>query len=414
MNSSTSSSEPMPFDTGAARRVNLKIFAIITLGMAACLGTFRIGIYLNDVSGDTIMSRVASAREQLPKVVAVDEPEIVMVFGSSMVQAGFGARQFDRELKAQGVTDVKSFNFGFGGLNPLFQDFLARRIRDEFVASDRRLRLAVIEFNPFQTTVRRRDGARPIEDTMMSTLMTGEEIWEVFLADPERGTQLFTIHYLRNDISAEATGSQFAGFLSPPRPRSELPVDEAAQAQREELNGILNERFEEDYPDYTGEPWYWDWQGSGTIRQERSEDTVLKLEQLYETLQTPRMLENDRLNRIHCCDIVEMHFDEELVEAFVRIVEVFKTFADEIEVVMLPRNTGWIQYPPEGRERLDAVLARLEAVTGIPVLDFQEVEGITPELFSDTTHLTRYGGEEVFTRFLADRYAPRLRAGGGN
>ena len=408
MSSSTSSSEHMPFDAGAARRVNLRILAVIALGMAACLGTFRIGIWLNDVSGDTIMDRVASARAQLHKVLAVEEPDIVMVFGSSMVEAGFGARQFDRELQEQGVTGVRSFNYGFGGLNPLFQDFLARRLREAFDAEGRRLRLAVIEFNPFQATIRRRDGARPIEDTMMSTLMSGEEIWETFLEDPERGMQLFTIHYLRNDISAEATGSQFAGFLSEPRPRSELPVDEEAEARRDEVNAILGERFQEDYPDYTGESWYWDWQGAGTIPEERSEETRQLLLELYETLRTPRILENDRLNRIHCCDIIEMHFDDELVEAFIRIVEVFRTFSDEVEIIMLPRNTRWIEYTPEARERLDAVLARIEQATGFPVQDFQVIEGLTPEMFSDTTHLTRYGGEVVFTSFLAERYGPRL------
>jgi hypothetical protein len=33
---------------------------------------------------------------------------------------------------------------------------------------------------------------------------------------------------------------------------------------------------------------------------------------------------------------------------------------------------------------------------------------ITPEMFSDTTHLARYQGDVPFTRFLAERYSPVL------
>ena len=103
-----------------------------------------------DASADTIMGRVMESRRQLPIITEIEEP-VVMVFGSSMVQAGFSPRQFDKEM-AERDRQVKSFNFGFGGLNPFFQDFLSRRIQEEFAANDKRLALAVIEFNPFQTT----------------------------------------------------------------------------------------------------------------------------------------------------------------------------------------------------------------------------------------------------------------------
>ena len=69
---------------------------------------------------------------------------------------------------------------------------------------------------------------------------------------------------------------------------------------------------------------------------------------------------------------------------------------------------AWIQYSPEARARLDAVVGRIRRETGVNFRDYQEIDGITPEMFGDTTHLARYQGDVPFTRFLAERYAPEL------
>ncbi|NNL94246.1 MAG: hypothetical protein HKO64_01355, partial [Xanthomonadales bacterium] len=313
----------------------------------------------------------------------------------------------DQWLAEKGIT-LKSFNFGFGGLNPYFQDYLSRRIRDEFVANDRRLALAMIEFNPFQTTQTRWNGALPAVDSFLTMLATDAELLEIAKEDLTRGVRLFTIRYFRNDISAEIITAQFAQSLQAPPQRSDIPVDEEAAARRDEILEALEGKLAEDYPDYNGEEWYWPWQGGPTIPSDRSEETVALIQELMHTGLTDRRMDNDRLNRIRTADIIELQFEEILVESFIRIVENFKEFSDHVEVILLPRNTDWIDYSPEGWKRLEKIIARIERETGIKMLNLQDTPEVTPDMFSDTTHLGRYTGDIAFTRLLADEMARSL------
>jgi len=121
-------------------------------------------------------------------------------------------------------------------------------------------------------------------------------------------------------------------------------------------------------------------------------------------------MENDKLRRTTCCDIEEMHFEEELVQAFIRMVEIFKQFSDHVEVVLLPRNTDWIHYSPEASKRLASVLARIRGETGVTIQNLQSLEGMTPAMFRDTTHLARYSGDVAFTAHLVDEYGELLGA----
>ena len=124
------------------RRVFGRIVLTVAIGMGIALALVQAFVMVMGASG--LLGRVTEARQAIPQIV--EEPEaLVMHFGSSMVGAGFSPREFDRDIAAAGG-DIKSFNFGFGGLNPLFQDYLSRRIRDDFETRDRRLKLVIIEF----------------------------------------------------------------------------------------------------------------------------------------------------------------------------------------------------------------------------------------------------------------------------
>lgn len=397
----------MSSSTSSSRAIYGRILFVTLLGMGIALVFVRLFTYANDVSGETILSRVLEAREALPRILAEDD-DLVMVFGSSMVQAGFSARHFDAQLRNRGIDGVKSFNFGFGGLNPFFQDYLARRIRDTFEAEDRRLELAVLEFNPFQTTEGRWQGALPVVDSFLILLASPEEIWEITKDDPGRGVLMANIRYLRDGISAQMITHFFGDPLRESRPRSQLPHDEALGERLDEVGQQLSERFDEDYPDYVDSDWNYDWQGAGTILSERSPGTLELFEEYFSLLRNPRRMENDELNRISCCDIEELPFEEVLVEAYIRLVKVFQQFSNHVEVILLPRNTDWIVYTPEAQARLDALLDRIRVETGVVVKDFQVIDAITPEMYSDTTHLGRYIGDVPFTDFLVDEYGPIL------
>ena len=333
-----------------------------------------------------------------------------MVFGSSMTDAGFSPRRFDKLLAERGI-EVKSFNFGFGGLNPFFQDYLSRRIREAFEEKDRRLDLALLEFCPFQVTEGRWRGAISAVDSFVPLLATGEEMWEIAKEDPTRGVRMLNIRYLRDGISAEMITHYLGGELRPPRPRSQLPPDEEARARMREIGGEFQRRMKEDYPDYDGADWYYPWQGGGTIPEERSQETRDLVAEYFALERLPRSMENDKLNRIACCDIEELPFEELLVESYIRIVRNFQRFSNKVEVILLPRNTEWIHYSPEAQGRLNTVLRRIEEETGVTVRNFQELPEITTEMWSDTTHLARYSGDEAFTARLVEEYAPYLAGG---
>ena len=396
----------MSSSTSSSRAIFLRIFLVVALGMGVCMGAIRLFALANDVGSDTLMRRVQEARAHLPDILEAEE-DLVMAFGSSMTRAGFSARQFDRQMAEKGI-QVKSYNFGFGGLNPYFQDYLTRRIRDAFEAEDRRLKLALVEFVPFQVTTRRFEGAQPVIDSFLTLLATPEEVWEIAKKDPVRGFQIANIRYIRDNISAEMITHEVGGFLRPDRPRSSLPEDEEAQKRLEEVSDELTKRFEEDYPDYDGEDWHFGWQGAGTIPEERSASTLELFHEYFELQRTPRRLENARLRRIACCDIEELHFEEELVAAFIRIVQSFQQFSDHVEVVLLPRNTKWIHYSPDASARLSAVLDRIRQETGVTIRNDQTLPGFPAETFSDATHLARYLGDVPYTKHLVEVYAPVL------
>ncbi len=409
MSSSTSSSSP---EHGSivvqnTRKIYFKILLAILIGMGISLAFVRLFTYLNDASGETFLSRVLQAQAALPTITS-EPDDLVMFYGSSMTQAGFSARQFDRELAEAGV-EIKSFNFGFGGLNPLFQDYLSRRIADGFKQNDRKLKLALVEFNPFQTTVTRRNGALEVEDSFISLLASPQELREITAKDPTTGARMYTIRYLRDGVSAEMITSFFAEPFQAPRPRTELIEDEKIVERRDQLGNELNERFEQEYPDFDGADWSYQWQGAGTIPEERSAETLEVFTEFYKTLRTDYQLDNDRLSRINSADIIDLDFSEVLVESFIQIVKNFQSISDHVEVVLLPKNTAWIKNPPEAMQRMQQVLDRIQTETGVVIRNFQTIDEITPDMFSDTTHLARYSGDVAFTNFLAEQYKAQLQ-----
>jgi hypothetical protein len=405
VSSSTSSSDTV---AGGSRGYYLRILLTILLGMAVALVLVRAFTATMGAGADSLLGRVLQAQAAIPDIAA-EEKDLVMVFGSSMVHAGFSPREFDRDAAELGA-DVKSFNFGFGGLNPMFQDYLTRRIADGFEAEDRRLKLVLIEFNPFQTTITRRQGAVALEDSYIALLASPSELFQIFLEDPARGFRMMEIRYLRDGVSAEMITTFFwAEPFERPRESTALVEEEGVEERLDEVLEKLNEQFEKEYPDYDGAAWYYPWQGGGTIKAERSPETLANSEQYYELTQTDYQMDADRLQRVQSADILDLNFDPDLVEHFIAKVKNFQRISDHVEVVLLPKNTDWINNPPEALARQAAVLERIRQETGVPVRDFQEIESVENSMFSDTTHLNRYHGAVAFTRFLAEEYADRLK-----
>lgn len=396
----------MSSSTSNSRRIYLKICAALLGLFIAAQGSIHLFALAMGASAENFLGRVYESRRALPKIVA-EEKELVMMYGSSMTQAGFSPRQFDREVNADGK-NIKSFNFGIGGLNPFFQDYLSRRIAEQFIDNDRRLKLAIIEFNPFQTTQTRWNGALEIVDSFLTVMASDEELWQIAMEDPTRGALLFNIKYVRQHISAQMITSFYSREIFPGERPERVEEPKEMLDARQKWGEELTELFEKEYPDYKGENWHYGWQGGGTIPEERSERTLEVFREYYATFQHESMKENFKQNRIRSADIVELNFEPLLVDHFIQIVKNFQTFSDQVEVVMMPRGVKWIKYPPEAQARLNNAIRQIEQATGITIRNHQDLDVITPEMFSDVTHLARYSGDVTYTNYLVSQFKESL------
>lgn len=390
----------MSSSTSNSRKAYLKI--VLSLGAAMLVTVICFHVFLHAMGANRLMGRVVEAREALPEIVKRDETQM-MFFGSSMVDLGFAPREFDKYVKQMGK-DVSAYNFGFGGLNPYFQDYLARRIKEEYQKEDKKLKLAVIEFNPFQTTQTRWNRAQSAIDAYLTMLASDKELWELAVEDPKRGLLLFNIKYMRAGISAEMVTTFMGRDIFPAKRQTRLQDSQEVQDKRNEINKQRRELFDKDFPDYHDKRWYLPWQGGGTIASERTPEAVELTKQMIALQHTDARMTNYVNGRIHSADILELNMEPQLVASFIRIVENFKQFADKVEIVMLPRNTDWINYTPEARARLDKAIAQIEQATGLKVVDHQDIPQVTPDMFWDATHLARYMGDVAYTQFIAEQY----------
>lgn len=393
------------------RQIFLRIFLTILLGMGAAMGMVRGFTMAMGADAQELLGRVLEGQDGLKRLLVEDDRDLVLVFGSSMVDAGFGPREFDQMIAEQGG-EVSSWNYGFGGLNPMFQEFLARRMVDDFNANNRRAKLMLIEFNPFQTTKTRRNRAEAIVEPYMSLLSSPAEIWQQTLEDPASGLRIAEIRWLRDGVSAEAITTY---FLSEPftEPAGELDPgverDEAISERMSEIGEEYFPLFEEEFPEFADCDWCYDWKGGNALPDERSERLTELLVEYYTLVHNDYGMGRDRLSRIRTADIEELDFDEDLVVAFIGMVNELKKISDNIEVIMLPKNDDWIKNPPEAIERQQEVVARIQRETGVVVRDFQKIDAVTNDMFSDTTHLNGLAGRAAFTQFLADEYGPLLQ-----
>ena len=405
----------MPSSTFSSRRLALRA-TIAGLGiLLAALGIIRA---LTEAAEARIpevfgVTRIKSAYRALPRIAAAPGPK-ALFFGSSTVQFGFAPQAFDARLARSGL-EITSYNLGIGNMNPSLQVVLARRIRAEFESSGHRVDLMLIELNPFQTTERRVRANEPLHEAVLSILSTPRSLWRDVVDDPERGARLFTIKYLREGVAAQAIteglgmGVEALGHLlaeeEEPRTEEEERILEERGDLALELFGNLREELPDRWPLGT-----WSFESRGALRlTDLSPETRALLSRLMANLQYPPSLQDDLENRIRCCDIVDLHFDEGLVHDFIAMVRELAAISDRIEVVLMPKNYDWVKNPPEALARQRAVLERIERETGVRVSDYQNLRELDGGYFWDVSHMTPEG-TEYFSVRLAEDWSERLYA----
>ncbi len=405
MHSSTSSSDfenqYQTLDFSGERKVRFKTF----LG-----GLFMfiavVGLYKLLASNVPINDRVLGMMNYMPSLIEErTESKKVMVFGTSMVQAGFEPTQFD-EYFANRNLDITSYNYGVGNLNPEFQQYVIRHIRREMEAAGAKLDLALLEFNPFQTTKARDVIGAFTRDQNEAILLSIDDLWDITLDDPDRGTRLFNIRFLREGLSAELITSAILLDGGGAPPQSSPERTEALNARREKREELLA-TFPEGYSPFS-DAWEPALRGGRVRKDELSEESLEALYAYAESFNHPALMEPDLQRRIRQGDILGLDFEERLVQAFINMVNDLNAVSDQMEVVLLPRNTDWVVYTPEVQAKLDNLMARVTEETGVPVRDMQDHPEMTPEMFVDTTHLSFASGIDTYTRVLAETYESML------
>lgn len=405
MPSSTSNSEfendYQTLNRSNSTRVSLKTVAGITIVFSLIVGLYIQLASLVDMNGRAVamLSALPVVTEQSQKT------QTMLIFGSSMVQAGFEPSRFDQAMSNLGK-EVVSYNYGVGNLNPEFQAIATRRIRKAFEEENQKLTLALIEFNPFQTTKARNVLGDITRDQNQAVLMSPSELWNITLQDPNRGVRLLTIRYLRNGLSAELLTSGIAMELG----EDPVPTEGLAEAQqkRRELGRAFMETLPEGESYFSDTPWNLDWRGGRADKSILTPESDAALHTYADSFRQTPLMQADLQRRIEQGDILELEFHEPLVLAFIEMVNNLNAVSEQMEILLLPRNTDWVVYSPEVQAKLTSLMDRISAATGVPVNDLQDDPRINPQDFVDTTHLSYSSGIDKFTDLLVEEYAEKI------
>lgn len=375
---------------------------IARLGTELVKAVVPYDIWLNETGG---MERVETFLRHLPEVASHDRPT-ALVFGSSIVQFGFSPAAFDARLAERGI-HVDSYNLGLGGNNPSIQRLIADRVAAAFQRAGRKASLVIVEFTPFQATRARLSGELGvIALAKRSQLVDLPERFRTTLRSPADGCSLLALAALGGYSPSATTTVLEHWMLDPPDPSWwPGPAQEApAQSVDDALEARIHELTRKTLGD---EPSAWTPQWRGEFRMVFPDTLALYAE--YVAMRTTRArMERDRRQRIASSDVVELHFDEQLVEDEIAVIRSLQTIAQRSFLVIAPSNRAWIRPTPAALARLQGVVDRLQRETGVPLLDLSMSEAFVAEDFIDTTHLNEHRGRPKLSRMLAEAVADAI------
>ena len=362
------------------------------------------------IGGDPLNARISQGLAHLPDLVAENSVRSsVIVFGSSLVEQGFSPVVFDNEMRELGFITA-SYNYGFGGLNPEYQRLIVKRMKEKVEAEQEKIDLVLIEFNPFQTTLKRKINDTFMADQRYASFSSIDELWDITTQDPERGVRLFTIRFLRGQISAELiTGALGLAIGSMNQTVIGEEHDELV-ARRKELEAELVRLIEQDGGDPYGISWDPEFRGGRLDADSLSKEFSDVVSEFMSVYRHPVFVQGALERRISCCDIVDLGFDEFLIVEFIEMVRIFQTMSDRVEIILLPQNHYWVKNPPETKKKLAMVLDRISRETGVVVKNYQRHTQINKTHYMDASHLTPTEGAEIFTRTLVQDYKVFLSA----
>ncbi|MFY0565656.1 hypothetical protein ACN28E_17685 [Archangium lansingense] len=385
-------SPPLPAENRTAARALAMGLGVLLVALGMARGF--IALLEGTTSPDTRArftegaGRVRDFLQELPELAAKEDS--ALVFGSSIIQHGFSPEVFEAHLRGPRVT---TYNLGFPGVEPEVQRLLAHRVAESFQRSGRRARLTVVEFTPFQATLARGQSSRfhELAQVKKALLAKPSDLAETALRSPEEASHLAALQALGGNSPLAVTSlleHQLFDGLAPEDPDAERKALAArVRAGRDRVEG-------RPVPE-------WDPVRRGEVRlvfDETREDFLA----WARMRSAPEVLKQDLEWRVETSDLLELRFDEGKVAAFAEALRALAGVSERTVLLLAPRNRAWVQLTPEGRARLNEVVARLSRDTGVPVVDLSEAPEFTPEDFIDVTHLNESSGRPRLSRRLAE------------
>jgi hypothetical protein len=335
--------------------------------------------------------RVRQCLQALDEIVTA--PGSTVVFGSSMVQMGFSPEEFDAQARALGQ-ELTSYNLGFGGANPEVQLELAQWVAQAYRRQGRRAKQMVIEFTPFQATLARSraQGLAQIARAKKAVLLTPASLLSATLRSPTEAAHLVGL-WTQGAVTPQMTLHALSAVALPRNP------ERRTDPRRELVERIRQGRIARDgkLPD----PWDRSQRGDAAWVVDETlpaYDAWLQLRHSAETLS------EDLEWRVESSDLLELRFDPERIHQFIALAKLLSSVAERSHVLLMPTHPDWVKRTPEGQTRLDQVLVRIRAETGLEIIDLSSSPGpFALADFVDTTHLNERSGRPKLSRELATR-----------
>jgi len=412
MTSSTSSSDQRinhthpddPRRNQARRTVAVKTILLGGSAMLVALMIVNLGVSLlrETFPNPFSIQRIETAGDALGAALEIpdDDPrEIVYVLGSSLVQFGFSPDIFDQAMARRGTPTI-SFNYGFGNADPSIHEKFALKLARTFAAQPEKIDRIIYEFSPFQATQQRAKSTGQLDHAATAALMNAEDFTEILLEDHDEAIALLNTHYLREGVPAEA----ITNMLALPIKNAGLVEASLSAEAPEPLEGRgwqLYNQLKEEWPQ-ASPPGGWIDKHRGGLPPSASPEAMALAEEVMQVMQDPYRMEAARKQRIACCDMLDLHIDDQMLAHFIQAIKYAQSVSKKVDLLLMPRNQDVIQLSETGYQNLQAALQRIQQETGINIIDLSVDPYFPVQDFFDADHLTIFKGREKVSRLLAD------------
>lgn len=331
--------------------------------------------------------RLVLATRRLPDIA---RDGTAVVFGTSPMQWGFSPAIFDRTMARSG-TPTLTYNLGNFGIGPDLMSIMARRLGAALRAENRRLRLAVLEFTPWNATAARRNDffINAMAAAQRARLVDAAGLLDLARHDLDQASEVLALEAW-GDIPPEAAVIIYNRVVL--QPITHLGTDRRSR--------LIRDAGKRARVNSQGEAWNLRRRGEVVLRDPAKPadyDAWLALHQ------QPEFMVEDLAWRVNSADIHGLHFDDGFIDEYIALARILKTYADTVVVVVAPCHPDARPEDAHARARLDAVLARIAGEADVPVVDLYESPAFLRHDFMDNTHVSDSTGKEKLSRMLAER-----------